>query len=149
MSLYVPSFSHQTLGRESIHRNPWILASVVPICFKNSCPQMIVLWSFVPARPTCSMPMVGDRIHVDASTLSGERDLCALEVGAVTAGRSSSSSAEWPPAVNKFQFVLGACTGVRCVGTSEPIPVDLVKRAREREGPVFQVERLTSHHRGR
>ena len=32
-----------------------------------------------------------------------------------------------------FKFDLGACTGVRCVDTGEPIPAELVKRARERE----------------
>ena len=46
---------------------------------------------------------------------------------------SVSTAAAWPPAVKDFKFALGACTGVRCVDTGEPIPADLVLKARERE----------------
>ena len=70
---------------------------------------------------------------MEVETLSGEQDLCALEVNPVQKGGSCGSSSTWPPAIDQFKFDLGPCTGVHCVDTGEPIPADLVLAARERE----------------
>ena len=79
------------------------------------------------------MPLFSDdeflvaTLHAEASTTTGEHDLCLFELSSV------STAAAWPPAVKDFKLDLGACTGVRCVDTGEPIPAELVKKARERE----------------
>ena len=85
------------------------------------------------------MPLFSDAealvsaLHMEASTTTGEHELCALEVSAVLSPAPARRSATWPPDVKDYKFDLGACTGVRCVDTGEPIPAELVLKARQRE----------------
>ena len=71
-------------------------------------------------------------LHMEVETLSGERDLCALEASTVQIVGASGSKA-WPPPVDQISYDLGPCEGVKCVDTGEPIPAALAKAARERE----------------